>query len=129
MAAELPGAAFLQRRLARAQAVPPAQRSPEVQAFIASVELGRQACELLPLRQGGAGGGSAPQPALQLGDPATARMCGGRSTTDAGVPKASSWPCRDGILWMLNVVPFARCRCVQGNAGGAPGGAGRLRVP
>ena len=28
MAAELPGAAFLQRRLARAQAVPPAERSP-----------------------------------------------------------------------------------------------------
>ena len=50
MAAEAPGAAFLQRRLARAQAVPPAERSPEVQAFITSVELGRQICELLPLR-------------------------------------------------------------------------------
>ena len=71
MAAELPGAAFLQRRLARAQALPPAERSPEVQAFITSVELGRQACELLLLRQGG--GGGAPQPALPLGDPATAR--------------------------------------------------------
>ncbi len=66
MAAELPGAAFLQRRLARAQAVPPAERSPEVQAFITSVELGQHVCELLPLRRGGAA-------ALPLRDPATAR--------------------------------------------------------
>ena len=72
MAAEAPGAAFLRRRLARAQAVPPAERSPEVQAFITSVELGRQACELLPLRQGP---GGEPQPALPLGDPATSRRC------------------------------------------------------
>ena len=67
MAAEAPGAAFLQRRLARAQAVPPAERSPEVQAFITSVELGRQICELLPLEPDGR------RPALPLGAAATAR--------------------------------------------------------
>ena len=71
-AAEQPGAAFLRRRLARAQAVPPAERSPEVQAFITSVELGRQACELLPLRQSG---GEA-RAALRLDDPATTHRCG-----------------------------------------------------
>ncbi len=70
--AEQPGAAFLRRRLARAQAVPPAERSPEVQAFITSLELGRQACELLPLELGS---GEA-RPALPLGDPATTRRCG-----------------------------------------------------
>jgi len=59
MAAELPGAAFLQRRLARAQAVPAAERSPEVQAFITSVQLGQHVCELLPLRRGGP---AAPRP-------------------------------------------------------------------
>ncbi len=71
-AAEQPGAAFLRRRLARAQAVPPAERSPEVQAFITSVELGRQACELLPLHQCG----GELRPALPTGDPATVRRCG-----------------------------------------------------
>ena len=53
MATEMPGAAYLQRRLARAQAVPPAERSPDVQAFITSVELGERICELLPLTRGG----------------------------------------------------------------------------
>ena len=53
MAAEPPGAAFLQRRLARAQALPPAERSADVQAFITSVQLGQEVCELLPLRPGG----------------------------------------------------------------------------
>ena len=74
-APEQPGAAFLRRRLARAQAVPPAERSPEVQAFITSVELGRQISELLPLRQSGRGGSEA-RAALPLGDPATTRRCG-----------------------------------------------------
>ena len=74
-AQELPGAAFLQRQLARAQAVPPAERSPEVQAFITSVQLGRQICELLPLADAGGSGGDEPRPALPLDDPATARKC------------------------------------------------------
>ena len=69
MAAELPGAAFLQRRLARAQAVPPAERSPDVQAFITSVQLGEEACQLLPLTRGG-------QAALPLRNPSTARRQG-----------------------------------------------------
>ena len=73
-AAEQPGAAFLRRRLARAQAVPPAERSPEVQAFITSVELGRQGCDLLPLRQSSRGGGEA-RAALPLGDPTTTLRC------------------------------------------------------
>lgn len=39
---ESPGAEFLRRRLARAQAVPEAERSWEVQAFIDGVALLRQ---------------------------------------------------------------------------------------
>ena len=70
MAAELPGAAFLQRRLARVQTVSPSERSPDVQAFITSVELGELICELLPLTRGG-------QAALPLRNPATARRQAG----------------------------------------------------
>ena len=69
MAAKLPGAAFLQRRLARAQAVPPAERLPDVQAFITCVQLGEEACQLLPLTRGG-------QEALPLRNPATVRRQG-----------------------------------------------------
>ena len=72
MAAELPGAAFLQRRLARAQALPPGEHSPEVQAFITSVELGRQIAELLPLADDGR---RAALPLAEL-EPATTRRCG-----------------------------------------------------
>ena len=39
MASQAPGAEFLERRLARATAVPPAERSPEVAAFVESVQL------------------------------------------------------------------------------------------
>ena len=70
MTTELPGAAYLQRRLARAQAVPPAERSPDVQAFITSVELGERICELQPLTRGGPA-------ALPLRNPATARKQAG----------------------------------------------------
>ena len=35
--------------LQRAQAVPPAQRSPEVAAFVEAMQLGEEACALLPL--------------------------------------------------------------------------------
>jgi hypothetical protein len=49
MAARAPGSEFLERRLARAAAVPPEQRSPEVAAFVESVQLIREACDLLPL--------------------------------------------------------------------------------
>ena len=69
----MPGAAYLQRRLARAQAVPPAERSPDVQAFITSVQLGEEACQLLPLTRGG-------QAALPLRNPATARRQAGFGT-------------------------------------------------
>ncbi len=70
--AEQPGAAFLRRQLARAQALPPAECSPKVQAFITSVALGRQVCDLLPLEQAS---GEA-RATLPLGDPATTRRCG-----------------------------------------------------
>jgi hypothetical protein len=59
-AQEAPGSAFLRRRLERASAVPPAERSPEVAAFVESARLAREACELLPLTATG-------QPALQAG--------------------------------------------------------------
>jgi len=59
-----PGHEFLLRRLARAEAVPPAERSPEVAAFVESVHLLQEACQLLPLTSDG-------QPALQPGTPAT----------------------------------------------------------
>ncbi|KAL4437000.1 hypothetical protein ABPG75_004139 [Micractinium tetrahymenae] len=60
-----PGAYFLRRRLARAEAIPPAERPPEVAAFVASVALLRDACRLLPLTAAG-------RPALAWG-PATER--------------------------------------------------------
>ena len=68
MAAPTPGAEFLQRRLARAQAVPPAERSPDVQAFLTSVQLCQEICELLPIRPDG----QAALPSARR-DPATAR--------------------------------------------------------
>ena len=46
-----------------------------MQAFITSVELGRQICELLPLADDCDGGGDEPCPALPLDDPATLRRC------------------------------------------------------
>ena len=53
MAGPEPGAEFLQRRLARATAVPPAERSPQVAAFVESMQLLREARELLPLMPAG----------------------------------------------------------------------------
>ena len=44
-----PGEEFLQIRLQRAQAVPPAQRTPEVAAFVEAMQLDEEACTLLPL--------------------------------------------------------------------------------
>ena len=49
-------------RLQRAQAVPPSERMPEVAAFVEAMQLDEEACELLPLVLGAAGG--PPQPAL-----------------------------------------------------------------
>jgi hypothetical protein len=49
MASQTPGVKFLERRLARATAVPPAERSPDVAAFVESVQLLRQVMQLLPL--------------------------------------------------------------------------------
>ncbi|KAL4440155.1 hypothetical protein ABPG75_003156 [Micractinium tetrahymenae] len=45
----LPGEEFLQRRLARASAIPPEQRSPEVAASVAAEQLPKQIAALLPL--------------------------------------------------------------------------------
>ena len=53
MASQAPGAEFLERRLARATAVPPAERSPDVAAFVESAQLLREARELLPLNADG----------------------------------------------------------------------------
>ncbi|KAL4421255.1 hypothetical protein ABPG75_010546 [Micractinium tetrahymenae] len=60
-----PGAEFLLERLQRAQAIPSADRSPDVAAFVESVALLRRAAQLLPLEAGGT-------PALPDG-PATRR--------------------------------------------------------
>ena len=57
---EAPGAAYLRRRLERATAVPPEQRSPEVAAFVESAQLLREALDLLPLTASG-------QPSLPTG--------------------------------------------------------------
>ncbi|KAL4440175.1 hypothetical protein ABPG75_003176 [Micractinium tetrahymenae] len=53
MQQELPGEEFLRRRLARAAAIPPDQRSPEVSAFVAAMQLPDQVATLLPLRADG----------------------------------------------------------------------------
>ena len=56
---QAPGAEFLERRMRHATAVTavrpaePAERSPEVAAFVESVQLGREVCELLPLTDAG----------------------------------------------------------------------------
>ena len=57
-------------RLQRAQAVPAAQRTPEVAAFIEAMQLDEEVCELLPLA---AGAGGNPQPALPLNTAAAER--------------------------------------------------------
>ena len=49
MADQPPGAEFLDRRLARATAVPPADLSPDVAAFVESMQLHREVVQLLPL--------------------------------------------------------------------------------
>jgi hypothetical protein len=49
MAPQPPGSEFLERRLARATAVPPAERSPEVGAFVEAMQLLLEARELLPV--------------------------------------------------------------------------------
>ncbi|KAL4440122.1 hypothetical protein ABPG75_003123 [Micractinium tetrahymenae] len=56
---ELPGEEFLWQRLARAAAVPPEQRSPEVAAFIAAMQLPELVAALMPLTEAG-------EPALAL---------------------------------------------------------------
>ena len=56
-----PGEEFLLVRLQCAEAVPPAQRTPEVAAFVEIMQLEEQVCELLPLV---AGAGGEPLPAL-----------------------------------------------------------------
>jgi len=60
---QAPGAEFLLHRLARAEAVPPAERSPEVAAFLEIVHLLREVRHLLPLTSDG-------QPALPPNTPA-----------------------------------------------------------
>jgi len=62
-----PGAEFLLRRLARAEALSPAERTPDVAAFVDSVRLLRQVCQLLPLTASG-------EAALPLHSPATQRQ-------------------------------------------------------
>ena len=49
MAAPPPGADFLELRLARATAVPHGERSPDVAAFVESMQLTHEAVQLLPL--------------------------------------------------------------------------------
>ena len=53
MAFQPPGAEFLKRRLARATAVPPAERSANVAAFVESMQLMLDNPELLPLNSEG----------------------------------------------------------------------------
>jgi hypothetical protein len=53
MTPQPPGTEFLERRLARATAVPPAERSPDVAAFVESVQLLREVEQLLPLTPDG----------------------------------------------------------------------------
>ena len=48
-----PGAEFLEARLRRCAALPPAQRGPDEAAFLESVQLCREVCELLPLTPSG----------------------------------------------------------------------------
>jgi len=58
------GAELLPLRLARAQAVPPAERTPEVAAFVETVQLLREGCQMLPLTPDG-------RAALPLDSPTT----------------------------------------------------------
>jgi hypothetical protein len=53
MAFQPPGAEFLKRRLARATAVPPAERTANVAAFVESMQLMLDDPELLPLNSEG----------------------------------------------------------------------------
>ena len=72
MAPPQPGHEFLLVRLQRAQAVPPAQRTPEVAAFIEAMQLDEEACALLPLVRAPGATDVPLQPALPA-DEATAQ--------------------------------------------------------
>ena len=72
-----PGEEFLLARLRRAQAIPAAQRTPEVAAFVEVMQLDEEACALLPLVQApGAddGGAAPPQPALPASEATAQRV-------------------------------------------------------
>jgi hypothetical protein len=84
MASQERGAEFLERRLARATAVPPAERSPDVAAFVESVQLLREACELLPLTPEG-------RPALP-NTPAMRRQVGWPASSGLGASRLKWLP-------------------------------------
>jgi hypothetical protein len=89
MASQAAGAEFLERRLARATAVPPAERRPEVAAFVEWM----QARELLPLTAAGT-------PALPM-TPATQRQVGGQTAADCRSTRSSL--CASGAIGGLSM--------------------------
>ena len=64
-APSLPGREFLLARLQRAQAVPAAQRTPEVAAFVEAMQLEEEACALLPLVRPPPGSAAGAPPATE----------------------------------------------------------------
>ena len=81
MATQAPGTEFLERSLARATAVPPAERSRDVAAFVDSMQLIREVVQLLPLAAG-----TENEPALP-DTPATLRKVGRHATAGYKGPR------------------------------------------
>ena len=85
-----PGAAYLEARLRRASALPAAERSPEVAAFLETAQLCRKVCELLPLAHSASAGradtggalAASPQPRRQCSSAARGQL--GSSRGDSG---------------------------------------------
>ena len=110
MASQAAGAEFLERRLARATAVPPAERSPEVAAFVELMQLLREVAQLLPLTPDGC-------PALP-DTPATRRKVGCPAAT------CVQPTCRkEGVCKQPRPAPEWPHPVRAGAAGGAEAGA------
>jgi hypothetical protein len=110
MVSKPPGAEFLERRLARATAVPPAERSPDVAAFVESVQVQREVEQLLPLTTDGR---------AALPDTlATRRKVGCQRLATHQISAAAHQACRPEGNRTLSA-----CLTPAGAAGNAQGGA------
>ena len=120
MAFQPPGAEFLKRRLARATAVPPAERSANVAAFVESMQLMLDNPELLPLNsEGTAALPDTPDRRSKVGWPAGCLYRLHVPPAAGCRPGVSSWPTKTAAI----------CPTLSGAVGDAHGRTRRLLLP